>query len=152
MSAGVTALMCVHALAACFMCGIIWFVQVVHYPLMVLVGAEGYTRYQLAHQRLTSLVVGPAMLLEAASGVGLLLIAGVPHAPPRLESIVGVVLLVLVWASTFGVQVPLHERLSRGFDARVHRRLVASNWLRTVLWSARALLSLAMLAGGFGSG
>jgi hypothetical protein len=44
------------------------------------------------------------------------------------------------------VQVPLHERLSAGWDAAAHQRLVASNWVRTVLWTVRAVLVAAMLA------
>ncbi len=33
-----------------------------------------------------------------------------------------------------------------GFDARPHRLLVATNWLRTGLWTARAALVLHLLA------
>jgi len=139
-----------HALSTCFMTGLIWFVQVVHYPLMALIGEAGYERYQLAHQRLTSLVVGPVMLLEAASALVLLLRASQSGEAFRAMAYGGVGLLALVWLSTFAVQVPLHERLSRGFDARVHRRLVHTNWVRTFAWSARGLLSLIMLAGAAG--
>ena len=56
----------------------------------------------------------------------------------------GLALVGLIWASTFLVQVPLHEVLARGFDAEAHSRLVASNWLRTFLWSARAVLVLGL--------
>lgn len=142
--------MIAHAFAACFMTGLIWFVQIVHYPLMALVGDSGYARYQIAHQRLTSLVVGPAMLLEAVSAVALVVFASRPGAPPRAMSLTGAALLAIVWLSTFAVQVPLHERLSRGFDARVHRRLVLTNWVRTFAWSARGVLSLLMLAASRG--
>jgi len=55
-------------------------------------------------------------------------------------------LLAIVWASTAFVQVPCHEKLSDGFDAAVHGRLVLSNWIRTVCWTARGLLVTWMLA------
>ena len=41
-----------------YMVGLIWFVQVVHYPLMAKVGVQGYETYQQAHMRLTTWVVG----------------------------------------------------------------------------------------------
>lgn len=36
--------------------------------------------------------------------------------------------LVFNWIATWRVKVPFHHRLVEGFDAAVHRRLVASNW------------------------
>ena len=44
--------------------------------------------------------------------------------------------------------VPMHERLGRGFDPAAHRRLVATNWIRTIAWTARGALVLWMLAVG----
>jgi len=44
-------------------------------------------------------------------------------------------------------QVPAHRRLEGGFDVATHRRLVQTNWVRTVAWSARAVIALALLAG-----
>jgi hypothetical protein len=54
-----------------------------------------------------------------------------------------------VWASTFLLQVPCHDRLSRGWDEGVHARLVQTNWIRTVLWTARlaVVAAIAALAG-----
>jgi len=53
--------------------------------------------------------------------------------------------LMAIWASTSLVQVPLHERLSAGWDDAAQRRLVATNWIRTALWTARLGLAVAML-------
>ena len=39
------------------------------------------------------------------------------------------------------------RRLSQGFDGRAHRRLVNTNWLRTVLWSGRAVVAVALVVG-----
>jgi hypothetical protein len=43
------------------------------------------------------------------------------------------------------LQVPCHRTLERGFDPAVARRLVATNWIRTVCWSLRLLVALALL-------
>ncbi len=58
----------------------------------------------------------------------------------------GLLLLALIWLSTAVLLVPLHRRLSGGRDLPAVRRLVACNWLRTVAWSGRGWLALALLA------
>ena len=139
-----TELLLVHAASTLYMVGLIWFVQVVHYPLYDRVGGDVFPVYQQAHMRRTSWVVGPAMLAEAATTVALL-IWQPTTVDPRAPWL-GAALLAVVWLSTRLQQVPRHAELSRGFDADAHRRLVTSNWLRTVAWSARGALSLYLLA------
>jgi hypothetical protein len=134
----------VHAAATIFMTGLIWFVQVVHYPLFAAVGRDHFPAYEGAHTQLVSLVVIPAMLTELLTAV-LLVIAGGQSV--RLgESLGGLVLLAVVWGSTFFLQVPRHTELAGGFDEAAHRALVTTNWVRTIGWSLRGLLSLLMIA------
>jgi hypothetical protein len=133
-----------HAGATLFMVGVIWFVQIVHYPLFGNVGREGFAAYSQAHSRLTGLVVGPPMLLEAATAVAL--VVRTPQGVPFALPFVGLLLLVVVWLSTALLQSPQHGILGAGFVAASHRYLVASNWLRTVLWTARGVLVLLMIA------
>ena len=132
-----------HAAATVAMAGVIWFVQVVHYPLFPWVAPDRFPEFESAHRRRTTWVVAPLMLAELATAITLALRApaGVPPWAPRA----GLVLLALVWLSTFFLQVPLHEKLNQCFDAAVCRRLVRSNWLRTAAWTARAALALGML-------
>ena len=136
------ALLAVHAGATLFMTGLIWFVQVVHYPLLARVGRAGFPEYERAHTRRTTRVVGPAMLAEAGSAGGIVLAGAAPVAlwAP------GLALLVVVWASTAALQVPCHARLEREWEEAAHRRLVRTNWLRTVAWTGRGVLAVAMLA------
>ena len=124
-----------HALATASMVGVIWFVQLVHYPLMARVSPAEFPSFEREHQRRTTWVVAPPMLVEAVTACSL------PFLRPVALPFAGLVLLALIWASTFFVQVPLHTMLSRGFDATAHRRLVTSNWLRTVLWTLRGGLA-----------
>ena len=133
-----------HVGATLFMVGLIWFVQVVHYPLFGSVGREVFAGYSRAHSHLTGFVVGPPMLVEAATAVALVIRApeGVPFSLP----LIGLVLLAVVWLSTGFLQSPQHGVLGRGFAAASHRFLVASNWLRTACWTARGLLVLLMTA------
>jgi hypothetical protein len=130
-----------HAAATLALVGLIWFVQVVHYPLFGRVGAEGFPQYATLHQRRTTWVVAPLMLIEAGTGLWLV----VDSALPAWQPWTGLALLVAIWASTACLQVPLHGRLAAGFDPRAHRALVRTNWLRTAAWTARGALVLLML-------
>ncbi len=139
-----TLVLLVHLAATLFMVGVIWFVQVVHYPLFAKVSSEGFALYSKAHSRLTTYVVGPPMLVEAGTAVAL--VVRPPEEVPFSLPLLGLVLLAVVWLSTAVLQSPQHTVLGRGFAADSHRFLVASNWVRTVLWTARGLIVLLMTA------
>ena len=124
------------------MTGVIWFVQVVHYPLFGGVGAGEFRAYEQRHAALTTWVVAPPMLVEAATA--LLLFRFRPAGVSTWQVSAGLGLVAVVWLSTAFLQVPCHDRLSRGFDPAVHARLVSTNWLRTAVWSARGVLVLRM--------
>jgi hypothetical protein len=133
-----------HAAATLTMVGLIWFVQVVHYPLFALASESRFERFAAEHQRRTSLVVMPLMVTEGLTAAAILL------APPlglgRGLAWLGALLLAVIWLSTALLQVPEHRRLSGGFDSLAVRRLVASNWLRTVAWTVRGWLALELVA------
>ncbi len=133
----------VQATATWFMTGLIWFVQVTHYPLMNGVAANGYGDYQRRHMARTTFVVAPAMLVELLTALAMIWIR--PASVPMWAVWCGLAAVALVWASTALLQVPMHERLTSGFDAAAHRRLVFTNWLRTLAWSARGVLVAWML-------
>jgi len=139
------AVLIAQAVASGMMAGIIWFVQLVHYPLFAAVTGPGETAYARANQARTSLVVLPPMLVEAAAAGWLALRppAGIGVVPAA----VGLGLVGLLWLSTLAVQMPLHARLAgEGHAAGVVAALVRSNWPRTLLWTARAVLAAWMLA------
>ena len=123
------------------MTGLIWFVQIVHYPLFARVGAVEFVGYEQAHQRLTGFVVAPLMLVELATAIALAVWLRPADFPPLLAWM-GLILVGVIWLSTFLIQVPQHEVLGNGFEINAHGLLVASNWIRTIAWTARAALLL----------
>ena len=134
----------VHVAATLFMTGLIWFVQVVHYPLFARVDAAGFAGYATAHSTRTTLVVGPPMIVELVTAVAIVVS---PRDPvPTVWSWAGVLLIVAIWTSTAVLQVPRHRAFAAGFDRAAWRALVWTNWLRTVAWTARSALVLAMVA------
>lgn len=139
------ALVAVHLLATASMVGLIWFVQVVHYPLFDGVGADRFAEYARSHQRRTSFVVGPPMAIEGVTA--LWLAVEQPAGVPALSAWLGLVLLGIIHASTVFLQVPEHGALGAGHDARRVRRLVRTNWIRTIGWTARGIIATSMVTG-----
>jgi hypothetical protein len=84
------------------------------------------------------------MLLEAGTAVSLLFV--VEDAGQRGLAWAGLPLLAVIWLSTALVQGPTHGRLTPGFDERLCRKLVVSNWVRTFAWSGRSAIALLLLA------
>lgn len=126
------------------MFGVIWMVQVVHYPLMRFVSASRFDRFETAHRTRISWVVGPLMLIEGVCVLAFLvappagLLWWLPWAGAAAEAI--------AIGSTVFISAPLHERLNTHFDPATLDRLITTNWIRTVAWTARAGLAIAMLA------
>lgn len=129
-----------HLAATVYMTGLIWSVQVVHYPLFAAINQDKFTAYEQQHTKLTTWVVAPPMFIEAVTAV--LLFWFRPAGIMTWQLCVGLTLVVIIWLSTAFLQVPCHKLLSRGFEPAVHQRLVATNWIRTAAWSLRALLVL----------
>ena len=134
------ALLYAQTFATLYMAGLIWFVQLVHYPMFANVPAEVFVDYERVHQARTFWAVGPMMLVELFTAAAML--AYRPPGTPAWAPWVGIALLLLVDGSTAGFFGPQHGRLSAGFDATLHRQLVDWNWLRTFGWTARGVLLL----------
>ena len=143
-------LLVTQLLATAMMTGIIWFVQIVHYPLFLKVPLEGFVSYEQSHTVRTGLVVAPLMLLEMGTAIGLVglsLFSGektsVGLSPLHLGALG---CLLLIWASTFLIQVPLHQLLEQRADPKAMELLVSTNWIRTILWSIRLGLLALLIA------
>ena len=124
--------------------GLIWVVQVVAYPLFARVPGADFPAYHQAHSRLITFVVAPLMLGELAFATLWLLQPF--ETVPAWVAWVGAGLAVSTWGVTMFISVPQHAKLARGFDARAHRALVTTNWIRTALWTARAAILVWVVA------
>ena len=132
-------LLTIHLAATLFMTGLIWFVQVVHYPLLACIPADEFSQYEKGHKLRTTFIVAPVMGFELLSALALVFM---------VDSIwlwINLLLNAAIWLLTAFVQVPLHVRLERGFDRSAINALVRSNWLRTALWTGRAVLLTTLL-------
>ncbi len=137
-------LLAVHAAATWFMCGLIWTVQALHYPLFDTVGADSFPDYEARHTALVGRLLAVPASVEVVTAAALLWIR--PSELGLLPVLIGGALLAAIWIVTALVQVPLHSRLTAGFDPVAHRRLVSTNRWRAGLWSIRGILVLWMVA------
>jgi hypothetical protein len=119
-------LLIAQVIASVGMFGVIWTIQLVHYPLMRAVPADAFVRYEELHTRAITMVVGPTGVPTWSTWAG------------------GVAEAVAIGVTAF-VSAPTHGRLEGGFDAGLLDRLIATNWFRTVAWTARAGLAVFML-------
>ena len=128
----------VQGAATLLMTGLIWFVQIVHYPLMSRAASVRFDEFSRLHQQRTTWVVAGPMLIEAGS-CGILWLQH-PGVASQTHHVLATLILIAIWISTLLLQMPLHARLLTGKDQAVIKRLVCGNWLRTIGWTARGIL------------
>jgi hypothetical protein len=135
-------LVATHAAVTFALVGLIWLVQRVHYPLFAAIPPPQLPGYEQEHCRRIGPLVGPLMLAEAALAAALWWQAAPNQA---LWTWLGMLLLLVIHASTAFLQVPCHRILSQRADAATIQRLVATNWLRTTAWTLRGAVAFALL-------
>jgi hypothetical protein len=143
MEAGTAILVLTHLVSTLILVGVIWTVQLVHYPLMSLVGEDCFVAYEAAHAPRMAAVVMLPWTLQGVTTLGLLVVR--PDGVPLLLLVAAAVAATVPVLVTVVASVPAHVRLGSGFDPEVHRALVRTNWLRTLAWSAHAPVAVAIL-------
>lgn len=122
------------------MTGLIWYVQLVHYPSFLYIKEEHFQEFHGMHSRFTGLIVGPVMLTELGTSLFLFI-----NDTWLGYQAIGFYLVLMIWVSTAFLSVPSHSILSGGKKEKEIQKLVSTNWIRTVLWSAKALLGLYLI-------
>ncbi len=116
---------------------LIWMVQILIYPFFSYFESEHFEQTMTFHQRQITFIVMPLMLLEMVATVCLAVF------DTNMMNIIILVLIVSIWASTFFIHVPIHHELSsRGKNLVIIQKLVKTNWVRTLFWSAKFIIFL----------
>ena len=124
-----------NVISAFLLTGVIWTIQIVHYPSFHYIDKLSFINFHHFHERRISIIVMPLMLIELTTSTALYI--------NNMSSIVfalNLLIVVLIWCSTFFIQVPIHSILSQKKDKKLIEKLVNTNWIRTFLWSMRMLL------------
>ena len=130
--------------------GLIWTIQVVHYPSFQYADESTFQEMESFHRTRITFAVMPLMLVEI--GTGVLLLWYRSYFFPSWSVICGLLLVGVIWLSTFALQVPIHRQMSEGMNIQAIQRLVKTNWIRTIAWSWRGLLLSWCLLNGLSAG
>src|SRR4051812_27571354 len=118
----------------------------VNYPTWSLIGANEFRAY---HRALGPLIIG-YMVIPMLLGtiLTILLLWFRPASIPRWMIWLAIVLQLVVWVSTFTIQLPIQGQLSAdGLSLPLIERLrVTSFWFRRVPYTANAFLFLWMMS------
>lgn len=124
-----------------YLMGLIWTVQLVHYPSFRYIDPESFADFSSFHQSSITWIVAPVMIVELGSSLYLCSLSAGDWKLVLLAMMVG-----LVWCSTFFLSVPLHSALAeKGFDPILIEKLISTNWPRTLLWTLKSSLMLILL-------
>jgi hypothetical protein len=124
-----------------YLTGLIWTIQTVHYPSFAYVSKEEFLTFSQFHQKSITYIVAPMMIVELFS-------TSVLYLQNFGDWKLGLLALsvVLVWASTFALSVPLHNQLTlEGYNIETIQQLVKTNWPRTILWSLKSIAMVLLL-------
>ena len=132
----------IHLIATSVMVGVIWVIQLVHYPSFHFIELKQYTTFQRFHMSRISYVVIPAMLTELFT----LILIIISMDPIDTLVLASAILLIFIWLITAVFFSGVHQKLTLGYDQTIVDKLVKLNWGRTLLWTLRLLfISIYML-------
>ena len=136
-------MLAMHLVLASIMVGVIWVIQLVHYPSFRYTDKEKYVSFQIFHMRNISFIVMPVMVLELLSGLLLVLY----HSNHESLLRISFILLLIIWLVTALFFAQIHQKLSKGYDETLVRKLVSLNWIRTLIWTIRTIIITYCLIG-----
>jgi len=125
-----------HSAFTLAMFGLMWAVQIIIYPQFRSVDSADFAAYVADHG--TRITIALALLAPAEIVFAAWLWLDTPAALNRTAVFVSGALLALGWIATATWFGPLHGKLQGEYDLDQINQLIATNWLRTALWSARA--------------
>lgn len=109
---------------------LLWLVQCIIYPSFLQVTPDRLIDWHATYTRRMGYIVAPMMFAQLGLSV-----LGVWQTGAALAWL-DLILVLCCWGLTFGLSVPLHNRIAAGkSDPLILRRLVLTNWPRTLLWT-----------------
>ena len=132
-----------HVFATVFMTGVVWHLQVVHFPSLRFISADQEKNAAHLYRKRTGWMVMPLMLIELGTAILLIGSSWVMQYGNYLW--INLALLLFILGVTFLKMMPLHRQLALQMNDGIIQSLVAVNWIRTSIWSVRSVLLLGFL-------
>ncbi|MFK7933594.1 MAG: hypothetical protein AB8G22_08785 [Saprospiraceae bacterium] len=115
--------------------GLIWTIQLVHYPSFHYIDPAEFSAFHQHHTNSITLIVLPLMFAELGLSAYLAYQYNFSW-----QYLLPLFIVLAIWASTFLISVPLHNQLATVKNELLIKKLVDTNWIRTVLWTGKAVL------------
>ena len=128
----------IHIVSTSIMVGVIWIMQLVHYPSFNFINIEDYKSFQEFHMKRISVIVIPAMTIELISGILIFWI----YQTNNIFFNVSLFCLFFIWFLTAILFSKMHQKVTLGDQISIITKLVNLNWLRTISWTFRLGLVL----------
>lgn len=124
-----------HAAVSLALAAVLWLVQLVVYPAFRWIEPSRFTVWHEGYTGAVTWVVAPLILMQTGGVVARFWLLESPDSLWKLEA----ACTLAAWAVTAFVSVPIHARLQKELPPASRlaamRRLVHTNWLRTLAWS-----------------
>jgi hypothetical protein len=126
------------------MTGTIWFVQIVHYPLLPNIGMWSFVPYKYASLKATIFLIAVPMLVELVTGIALLAYS-YHEAFVKKYLKINALLLFVIWLFSCVIDIALNLTLIyKGQHPTTQTILIVTSWVRTIAWTVRAIILFAI--------
>jgi hypothetical protein len=125
-----------HDFCVIWMTAVIWLVQVLVYPNFRLVADSDFKAFHKRHCDRISFLVAPMI---AQGSLSAMILYQESRTPEWIFHFSAIVLIFIITASQ---SAPAHAKLSLGKNHDTIERLIAWNWVRTLLWTAELIAVL----------
>jgi hypothetical protein len=117
--------------------GLIWTIQVVHYPSFLYVGTNDYMAFHNFHMGAITLIATPLMIMEVLFAF---LSLKFHNYQSSKTTFCVFFILIAIWLTTFFITVPIHNQLLVTKNEQFIHKLVLMNWIRTFLWTLKLFI------------
>ena len=127
----------IHIISTSIMVGVIWVIQLVHYPSFKYVNESDYIIFQKYHMSNISYIVFPVMFTELITALIILFFG-----EKSLFFVLSLIYLFLIWIITGVLFTKYHSILKEGKDLMIIEKMIKANWIRALLWTMRLIMIL----------
>lgn len=116
---------------------LIWMVQRIIYPGFLHYSSKDLIKWHREYTSRFTYIVMPLMLGQLCIAIYQLILEIDAY------TVISLIIIVLIWLSTFLLFVPIHSKISKGnVNEKLLNQLVYKNWMRTFLWTVLFLYSM----------
>ena len=120
--------------------GVILMTQILSYPLLLKLSKSDFYDYYNSYTKRISFIVIPLMIFEVLLSIILNTILN------NFYLFASNILLLIIWGSTFFIQVPIHNKLSSNHSYSLINKLIFTNWIRTIAWISKLMTLIKLKA------